>query len=350
MSLSKEIIEFANGDTTLYEAVERYYRFDNERTAENSAKLDKAFFAEIERKSGISMAGLDAMAWAKHPSVQWAAMAVIDATINTIIPVVILPQFNMFADLRTNAYGDIVKFRVMPRGLYTISRGAHGQRTAFRQKKYATDIIVSPVEHMVTIYVDWYRVMARKESVADFLNLLLASIQNEMYKDGLSALTTGINAATTGDTVLNVTGAFDVVKLLKMCETVQALNGGAKPVVLGSAAALTNVEVPSSAGYRVNTDASNAAIELIKSAYGYDIIRLDNAINPNTGLLVLPDDALFVVSPSQDKLLKGVLTTSLTNSNDYFDNADLTQNFTYRKDWNFEYASAAYAGYYHSIT
>ena len=56
------------------------------------------------------------------------------------------------------------------------------------------------------------------------------------------------------------------------------------------------------------------------------------------------------MSPAQDKLLKGVMTTSMTNSNDYFDNADLTQNFTYRKDWGFEYASAATAGYYYNIT
>lgn len=53
----------------------------------------------------------------------FASMAVIDAVINTIIPVTILPQFGMFADLRTAGYGDIVKFRVQPRGFYTVSRG-----------------------------------------------------------------------------------------------------------------------------------------------------------------------------------------------------------------------------------
>lgn len=349
MSLSNEIITFAAGNTDLYEAAERYYRYENERTGANADKLTNAFFAEIERKSGVKREGLDIMAWCKNPSVNWASLAVIDAVINTIIPVVVLPQFGTFADLRTVGYGDIVKFRVAPRGLYTVSRGAHGQRTAFRQKKYATDVVVSPVEHMVTIYVDWYRVMAGKESLPEFLNLVIASVQNEMYKDGLDALLTGIAAATTGDTILQATGAFDMAKLLQMCEKVEALNGGAKPVILGSATALANVVPPASAGYRMTTDAANGVIEVLRSAYGYDIMKLTNAVNPNTGALVLPSDALFVVSPSQDKLLKGVLSTTLTNSNDYFDNADLTQNFTYRKDWGFEYASAAYAGYYYSI-
>lgn len=41
-----------------------------------------------------------------------------------------------------------------------------------------------------------------------------------------------------------------------------------------------------------------------------------------------------------------VLTTSMTNTNQHFDNADITSNFTYRKDWDFVFASAAKAGYY----
>jgi len=348
--LSNEIIAFANGHTDLYEAAERYYRFENERTGENADKLTNAYFAEIERKSGVVREGMDVMAWANHPSVKWASFAVLDAVINTIIPVVTLPQFGNFADFRTVGYGDIVKFKVMPRGLYTVSRGAHGQRTAFRQKKYASDVTVAPVEHMVTIYVDWYRVMAGKESLPEFLNLVLNSVENAMYSDALDALVTGIASATTGDSILQASGAFDMTKLLQMCEKVEALNGGARPIIAGSASALTNVVPDASAGYRLNTDAANGVIEVLRSAYGYDIVKLNNAINPATGALKLPSNALFVVSPSQDKLLKGVMSTAISNSNDYFDNADLTQNFTYRKDWNFAYASAAYAGYYYSIT
>jgi len=238
----------------------------------------------------------------------------------------------------------------MPRGVYTVSRTANGQRTAFRQKKYAGDVELAPVTRMLTIYVDQLRVLCGKESLPEFLNLVMLSVQNEMYKDGLAALTTGIASAVYGDSVLAATGAFDMGKLLKMCEKVQALNGGAKPIITGSATALTNVVPDASAGYRMNTDANRGSIEVLRSAYGYDIVKMDNAVNAATGNLVLPDDAIFVVSPSQDKILKGVMSSALTNSNDYYENADLTQNFTYRKGWNFAYATAAYAGYYSSIT
>ena len=64
------------------------------------------------------------------------------------------------------------------------------------------------------------------------------------------------------------------------------------------------------------------------------------------GGLVLPDNKIFVVSPAQDKLVKAVVSNALTNSNQFYDNADLTQNFTMRKDWNFEFVSAAFGGIY----
>ena len=41
-----------------------------------------------------------------------------------------------------------------------------------------------------------------------------------------------------------------------------------------------------------------------------------------------------------------VMSNTLTNSNQFYENADLTQNFTMRKDWNFEFVSAAFAGVY----
>ncbi len=41
-----------------------------------------------------------------------------------------------------------------------------------------------------------------------------------------------------------------------------------------------------------------------------------------------------------------VMTQGMTNTNQHFDNADITSNFTYRKEWDFVYASAAHAGVY----
>ena len=47
-----------------------------------------------------------------------------------------------------------------------------------------------------------------------------------------------------------------------------------------------------------------------------------------------------------DKLVKGAVSTSLTNSNQFYDNADITQNFTMRKDFDFAFVSGAWGGIY----
>lgn len=121
--LTQEIVNFANGKTDLYEATQRYFQFENERTPENTEKLNKAFFAEIERMSGVSREGIDPTAWAMNPSIRWSCFSIVDAMVNAILPVTILPKFGMFVDFKSIGYGDIVKVRVKPKQFYTVSKG-----------------------------------------------------------------------------------------------------------------------------------------------------------------------------------------------------------------------------------
>lgn len=219
-----------------------------------------------------------------------------------------------------------------------------GERTTFRQKKGASDIVVSPVEHIITVYSDLYRVLAGKENIADFMQFVLISVESEMYKDALGALRTGLQAIPVAGG-LNATGAFDLKKLVQMAEKVQALNGGVTPYIIGSASALLNVVPDGALGYRLNVNGEGGRIELLKGVLDFPIMRLNNAVDA-AGNLVLANDEIYVVSPSVDKLVKGVMTTTMTNTNQHFDNADITSNFTYRKEWDFVYASAATAGRY----
>ena len=342
MLMNKDLIAFAGDNTDFYEAAISYF-CDKKQTAENKALMQEAWFSEVERKAGVSRADNAVDAWIAHPSTQWAAFAIIDATINAIIPQTILPQFSIFADFRTAGIGDVVKFKIMPKSFYTVSLTANGQRTTFRQKKSVSEIVVTPVEHIITVYSDLYRVLAGKESIADFMNLLLVSVESEMYKDAVSALNTGIAAIPAGD--LNKTGAMDIASLVEMAETIQAKNGGVRPYIIGSAAALLKVLPDSATGYRMNVNGEGGSIEILNNVLDFPVMRLTNAVD-STGKLVLPANKVYVISPSVDKLIKGVMTTAMSNTNQHFDNADLTSNFTYRKGWEFVYASAATAGVY----
>lgn len=272
-------------------------------------------------------------------------MAVIDATINSVLPQTLNPSIGLFTDLRFVSYGDIMKFKVKPRSLFIVSDGAHGERTTFRQKKYDGDYMMAPVEHLVTVFTDMYRVLAGKEDLASFVRLVVLSIETKMGADAANALATGM-AVGTYPAQLSYAGAFDAQRLINMGETVGAYNYNARPVILGTATALAKVLPDSSLGYRMNVEGKDGSVGIIKDFYGFDLMRLPQyATGKNFGLAVDPN-ALYVVSPNTDKLVKGVISNSLTNANQFYDNADLTQNFTMRKDWDFAFVSGAWGAKY----
>lgn len=300
--LTPEVVKFAAGDSTFYEAaVDNYLN----PTPEKSQLLQLAYFAEMERKSGVSREGISEAAWCNHPSVRWAFLSIVDATIQAIYPSILTNAFGVFMDLRYVGVGDILKIKVLPNQLFTVSAGGRGERTTHRQKDFAADVIIAPQEHLVTVYVDMYRVMAGKESIGDFIARVVLSAQQTMYAEALNALTTGLTAVTAG-TSYNYTGAFDMKTLIQMAEQVQVYNYGVRSVIAGSAVALMNVIPDSAYGWRMNVDGARPVIELTQSVLGFDILKLDQAAAQGGGL-VLPDDTLYVVSPAQDKLVKGNL-------------------------------------------
>lgn len=276
-----------------------------------------------------------------------AAFAVVDAVVNTVLPQTLNSSIGLFTDLKFVGYGDSVKFRVRPRGLFVVSRGGMGERTTFRQKMFSGDVFVTPEERIVTVFTDMLRVLMGKEDIAEFVRLVVISIETAMGKDAAQALSDGISAVGY-PSALQVSGAFNAQDLIELGELVQAYNYGVKPVILGTAAALSRVVPDSSLGFRGNFDANGGSVQLIKDFYGFNLMVLPQyaaGATPNDGV-ALPSNKLFVVSPALDKLVKGVVANSLTNSNGFYENADLTQNFTMRKAWEFKFLSGAWGGVY----
>ena len=70
MLMNKDLIAFAGENTDFYEAAMSYF-CDKKQTAENKALMQDAWFAEVERKSGVSRKDNAVDAWIAHPSTQW---------------------------------------------------------------------------------------------------------------------------------------------------------------------------------------------------------------------------------------------------------------------------------------
>ena len=359
----QELVKFANGneDTMKYFDRARDWMchrfsidgrkvgdFDTTKSlTEKSDKLNQAFFAEVERMSGVTRNADNAQAWTMHPSVQWAAMAIRDMTINSLLPITTFPNMDTFVDMQTIGLGDIAKFRVTPRDLFVVSRGANGERTTFRQKNFNGDVIVSPIEHIITVFSDWYTVMAGKEDIGEYLRKCVLSIETAMGEDAVEALNGGLQEGTY-PTELSFSGAFDATKLITLAETVEAANYGARPVIMGTATALAKVLPDSTAGFRGVFQADGGSVEIMKNFYGFDLVRMRQFLGsaPGSLKLALDPNTLYVISPGADKLIKGAVINTITNSNQHFNAADLTSNTTLRKSWSFDFVSAARAGKY----
>lgn len=350
--LTKELKLFAEGNLDFYVAFEEYYACKNDATrvpsisiAEMSEKINNGFLAEVERKSNVSRAD-NKDSWAVNPQVQWASFAIVNEIINSLLPQYITNSLAPFVDMRTVERGDVIKFKIKPRTLYTVSLSGRGERTTFRQKSFSGDLVVAPIEHTITVYADMLSVLAGKEDIADFIRTAILSAEVEMRKDAIEALNTGLSVAANYPAKFIESGAFSAQTAIQLAQRVQAYNYGAKPVILGTAAALSRVLPDSTAGYRMNVAGANGVATFIKNFYGYDLYEIDQIPTGKDYGMALDDNVLYFVSPSVDKVIKGVLNTTMSNGNQFYDNADLTSNWTMHKAWDFVFASAGYAGKY----
>lgn len=315
--------------------------------AHKDDKIYAEMMGQIERLSGQKMGEFSEAVMANNPMVNWAAMAIVGQAVDTILPVTIIDSIGIYTDLRVIGFGDSASFDVSPRSLFTVSEGSNAQRTAFIQKQFKTTKTLNAINHAITVQVALYAVLSRQESLAEFTRKAVISVETEMTRDSYNAFRAGLNAVTV-PTNLTVAG-YTEDDMLKLCETVGAYNQGAKPVIVGTAMAIKNIIPNGADGYRVVTNSDNISIQLIKNFFDYDIIVLPQvATGKGDYSLQLNDTELYVVSPTSDKLVKGVIEgETLTNSNDFYNNANLTSNATMNKRWVFEFLSNATAGIVH---
>lgn len=138
MKLTNQIVNFAQGNTSVFEKFADYYNhysaemlkknigtYDTSVSfAEKEKKMNEAMFAEIERFSGQKRpSGVSNEIWATNPTFKWATFAVVTMLIETILPQTIIDSIGLYSDIRNVGFGDVPMFKVPPRSLMTVSRG-----------------------------------------------------------------------------------------------------------------------------------------------------------------------------------------------------------------------------------
>lgn len=358
--ISNELITFAKGNADFYTAYEDYHNhkaatqwneklgaYDtNVALSEKSEKVYHAYFAEIEKMSNCPLTDANRDAWFANPVVRWAELAVENAMLNLILPAYVQAAFAPFVNMRLTGYADAIHVEVPAKTLFTNSLGAKGERVTHRQRKFRGDLVLSPVEHIITEYVDMARVYARKDDIAEAMHRVVISAEIGMNNEINKALNAGL-AGASQPSQFKESGAFEPKKLVQLAQRVQAYNGMAKPIILGTAAALMNVLPDSTLGYRTVIDGKDGVVSYVRNFYGFDVYELPQAPTGTADFgMALSDTALYVVSPAVNKVIEGAVVTAMTNGNQFYDNADLTSNGTLRKAYDFQFSGGAFIGYY----
>ena len=312
---------------------------------EKEARMNAALKKEIMRQAGISdVSGLPLEAWATHPTLRWATFAVVSALIDMILPDTIIDSIGVYSDVRSIGLGDSAAFDVEPRDLFVVSKAGRAKRTTEMHKQFKGQVTVIPEPRQLAVAVSLYKVLAGKESLAEFVMKAVRSMESALTVDVYAVFAAAMDAiSNTANTGLRVAG-YSQSEFVRLSQTVAAWNGGQKPVAIGTQRALANI-LPADANYRYDFDSEFVRVGYLRNFQGTDIMVLPQVADWTTPFaLQLSDARIWLVSPSAQKLVKVVLEGStVAYTDDIYQNANLMQSSSIVKSWGTAIATNAVA-------
>ncbi len=313
--------------------------------SEKEEKLNAALKREILRVAGVQNFDVFSIeTWANHPALKWATFAVISAVIDMILPETIIDSIGIYSEVRTIGWGDSAAFDVTPRDLFIVSKAGRSKRTTELHKQFKGQITVIPEPREMTVFVSLMKVLAGKESLADFVAKMVRSFETALAVDVYNAFYTAMEAVdNTAGTGLLVAG-YTQAEFVRLSQTVAAWNGGSKAVAIGTQRALASI-LPSNANYRYDFQSEYVKVGYLRDFQGTDIMVLPQVADWQTPFgLKLADNRIWLVSPTSQKIIKVVLEGNvLSYTSDAYANANLVQTSTLIKSWGTAVATNAVA-------
>lgn len=310
---------------------------------EKEEKMHKALLAEVERVSGCPRGDMPFEAWSMSPQVKWATFAVVGAMIDAVLPDTIIKSIGIYTEMHTVGFGETVEFEVQPNSIFTVSQSANAQRKGFNKKQFAINETLQAIPYQITVQTQLYKVLSGKENLARFVRKAVIAVETRMSLEAYNALA-GLVANASFPAALKVTG-YSADDAITLAQTVEAYNQGAKVSFIGTKKAIYQMLPDASKGYRMITDASNPQINIVRGVFDWDIIELPQVATGIGYGLALDDNKVYVMSTGSQKIIQGIIEgTTLANSNDFYDTADLTSSATMTKRFNFSAVSNACMG------
>ena len=350
------VMNFSAGrDTKLYEVFKDYYEaFLNGKTSVGKvsfAEADKdvleAFKNELAEVSGMKLESFAAPEiYCGMTQVKEVAFAIVGMLTDMVLPDALIKDIGYLADIKTVGYGDSLKIDLQPRDIFVASKGGRAKRSFDIQRQYKGTKTIIPENRVISVGISLYDVLTGKYTLAEFVMKAVKSLEYSMRYDIYDAFAAALEGLSTasGAGQLKISG-YTQDAAIELAQKVQAWNGGKPAIFLGTKLALSKI-LPASTNYRFNLGDEYVSLGHIRDFFGFNCVELEQIADYTTEFGVkLPNDRIFVISPSADKIVKVATERStLTNVVGQYGNADLRQEADMMKSWGVAVATSAIAG------
>lgn len=315
--------------------------------SEMNDKMLTFFSDEIERLSGKKQSDVNDLAqYCNFSDVKEAAFAVVGMLTDLIIPDTLIKDLGMIAEIKNGGWGDSLKVDLKPRDLFVVSKGGRNRRTYDITRQFKGEKTIVPETRGITVGVSLYDVLKGTYSLAEFVAKAALSMETQMKYDIYDAFAAAMNNLpnSAGAGQLRISG-FSQDTAIALAQKVQAWNGGAKPIFLGTKLALSKI-LPASTNARILLGDEYVKVGYMREFMGISTVELEQVADYTSEFAVkLADNRIYVICPGTDKMVKVFIEGStLSNVDGSYANANLQQTATLYKSYGVGAISSALAG------
>ena len=297
--------------------------------AEKEKLVNSAIDKEVSKLMNLDCAFVDKAQYATNPTYQWATFAVVNKLVDMIIPDVVADDFMNVANVTTIGYGDNANFEIKSGDLFTVTKNGNSRRHVEAQKQFTGNKTLTPIDHTITTEVDFYRVLAGKESQAEYAMKVILSIESEIAIDIMTAVKDSY-ASLTANFKEN---GFSQNAFKKLSQRVSAANGGARTIVMGTELGLSTI-LPTSDYLKMGLGEDYVKVGYLPVFLNTPLIAMSQKIDWDSADygFALDDTYLYFLSPQTQKLVQVVFEGgSLAIADNQFGTANLTQKVSLHK-------------------
>lgn len=358
--LTNAVLNFTADDNERragYESFVEYYEtYKAGKTANDAgvsfAEMNKTmlqlFTDEIERLSGKKFSAYnDSVQYFSFPDVKQAAFTVVGMLTDLIMPDALIRNYGMIADVRNGGWGESLKIELRPRDLFVVSKNGRNRRKADIRRYFRGEVSIIPEPRSITVGISLHDIFTSKYTLAELVSRAAESLEVAVARDIYFAFATAMDALPdTGTGALKVNG-WSTEGFVKLVQKIEAWNGGAKAVAVGTKLALSKV-LPESTNARVliGNDQALVTVGYLREYFGTTLMELNQIADYTVEFgVLLPDDKIYILCPGVDKPVKVFFEGSTTaNIEDEYSHANLLQTGTLYKSWGVGIATSALAG------